>query len=96
MTSVPSVSLQPAASGMTKFCKDCKHNTKGYYGSTLCKLLWDDDVVTGHRSYAYASAMRDEEKGICRKDAVLFEPKLSLWQRIKLHAMSPAISHGPL
>jgi hypothetical protein len=51
----------------TKICKDCKY----FIGNERkCKYFNDIDLVTGQKTFNYASIMRDNE---CGKEAKYFE-----------------------
>ena len=60
-------SLKNKLDTSSKICKDCKYFIAN---EKKCKYFNDIDLVTGDKTYKYASIMRNNE---CGKDAKYFE-----------------------
>jgi len=64
-----SIGLPPVANPKLKICKDCK-----YFMADVekCAAFSTTDLVTGEKTYKYASTMRDD-KTSCGTDGIHFE-----------------------
>ena len=73
---------------MTVICKNCKHyeclSSSEYYGRThLCYARQNMNIVTGEVAPDYAKLMREHGANKCGPEGKLFEPKLSILDRVK-------------
>jgi hypothetical protein len=70
-----SLSNQLPHSSAPKFCKDCRF----YIANTReCSVFSDSNLVTGVKSYVYASSARQNDNK-CGKDAVYFQENNYKW-----------------
>jgi len=64
-----SLSTVPPSLSTQKYCKDCKFFITN---RRECALFSEADLVTGIKSYQYASTIRNNDNK-CGKDAIFFE-----------------------
>ena len=66
-----------------KLCKDCKYFLTKASNIETCKaVIKGIDYEYERNIYFYAFAQR-YPYGSCKPEALLFEPKLSLWNKLK-------------
>lgn len=66
-----------------KLCKDCKHfKTKMGKIEVCTAVVKGVDYEYGNNVYFYAYTQR-YHYGSCKPEALLYEPKLSLWAKLK-------------
>lgn len=71
----------------TKFCYDCKYVYEPFGSEPKCKhtkSILSVSLLSGHPEFAYCRNVR-LNSGECKPEGLLFEPKISIWKRIKLY-----------